>query len=649
MAKNTDTSDRLLTEVERQQKYLDRLPEDYTYPLFNGQHALESQRRSGYRNTAAAAREIVDNAIEAGAENVHVVFRLPTVKTREKGQRKNAVTAVAFIDDGAGMLAEMARYALSWGAGTHFDEPGTIGKFGFGLPNASINQTRLVEVYTKTDDAQTFSKTMLDAREVPQFGEQRIGAPVDADLPDFVQRYLDEKGIRLDHGTVVVWQDPDRLTFRTAANLREHLMQDFGVTYRYMLEQCQIFVDGRALEPIDPLFLMPSARLFVSSEDGGAEQTMIRDIAVAYRQGEEGEYHLDAYDSIADIDPNEEGLLALGAVQIRVSEFPYGFAVGDKKDAPADAKARFEIRKGRRGMAFVRANREIETVDVFPTSTKEESKGLGSWPLLQSYAYHWGAELRFDPDLDEVFGITNDKQTVRPVEELWRLLSNDDIGLDDHLQRANRQQRTIRNKKAREEKRRQSEAENDEPSRGEAATAAVSSSTGQRAKPSARKMGEARERFEEAAAKKAKIANTSVEAAKDALERESRRRPYVIQFEDEKYGPFYRPEWQGNQLAIIINRSHPFFDVMYGPLMNDPAQASSKDALDVLLIALGVGEAKAGTDECEDWYKAQREDEWSKFLAKGLTLLDRTSRAGEEEEEDESNGSEADGLSHAAE
>ena len=60
-----DTTDRLLTEVERQTKYLAKLPEDFSFPLFNAAQALESQRRSGYRNTAAAAREIVDNAIEA--------------------------------------------------------------------------------------------------------------------------------------------------------------------------------------------------------------------------------------------------------------------------------------------------------------------------------------------------------------------------------------------------------------------------------------------------------------------------------------------------------------------------------------------------------------------------------------------------------
>ena len=51
-----NVNDRLLSEVERQQKYLDRLPENFEFPLFNSKQALESQRRNGYRNTASAAR-----------------------------------------------------------------------------------------------------------------------------------------------------------------------------------------------------------------------------------------------------------------------------------------------------------------------------------------------------------------------------------------------------------------------------------------------------------------------------------------------------------------------------------------------------------------------------------------------------------------
>jgi len=116
------TSDRLLTEVERQRKYLAELPPGFDYPLFNTLQPLESQRQSGYRSTAAAAREIVDDAAEANASQVHVLF---DIKGERKDRRKEreVVSAVAFIDDGAGMLPDMARFALFWGGRTHFKDP----------------------------------------------------------------------------------------------------------------------------------------------------------------------------------------------------------------------------------------------------------------------------------------------------------------------------------------------------------------------------------------------------------------------------------------------------------------------------------------------------------------------------------------------
>jgi hypothetical protein len=198
-------SDRLLNEIDRQKKYLERLPKKFEFPLFNAMQALESQRRNGYRNTAAAGREMVDNAIEAGASKVHVIFET-------KKRSRQVVTAVAFIDNGSGMLPEMARYALSWGGGTHFEDPHFIGRFGFGLPNASINQTRRVEVYTRTAKNEKVTTAWLDAAELPEHGLQTIPEPKKADLPEFVREYMKRANVDLDHGTVVVWVYPDRLT-----------------------------------------------------------------------------------------------------------------------------------------------------------------------------------------------------------------------------------------------------------------------------------------------------------------------------------------------------------------------------------------------------------------------------------------------------
>ncbi len=41
------SKDQLLSEIERQQKYLAELPKNFSYPLFNTKRALDSQRQNG--------------------------------------------------------------------------------------------------------------------------------------------------------------------------------------------------------------------------------------------------------------------------------------------------------------------------------------------------------------------------------------------------------------------------------------------------------------------------------------------------------------------------------------------------------------------------------------------------------------------------
>ena len=633
------TSDRLLTEVERQQKYLDRLPENYAFPLFNAAQALESQRRSGYRNTAAAAREIVDNAMEAGATRVDVCFERP--KQLKAHQRAESISSIAFIDNGSGMIPKMAQYALSWGAGTHFDEPDFIGKFGFGLPNASINQTRLVEVYTKIAGAKAITKSWLDARDVKDHGLQEIPEPVEADLPEFVQSYLDKRGLPFDHGTVVVWVEPDRISYRTPALMREHLIDDFGVTYRYLLDRAAIYVEGAKIEPVDPLFLTKGARYFLDDDKGGAKMQRDWNIPVKYARDEYGVLALTKVGDASELNPNDPNLEAAGAIYIRVSRFPYGFAEHSKGKAETDSHRRFEIRKTRRGMSFVRAGREIETVDVFPKSMRDQAKGLGDWPLLQSYAYHWGVEVRFDPSLDEIFGITNDKQTVRPIEDLWRLLTQE--GIDKQLGQEQAYQRKMRT----EEKKKREAAEaakSAEPTIAETAAAKADSMTGQKPRVTDRAKSDVREKLEQQAKQQAKVNKTSIESARKALEDQAKQRPYVIDFYDEPKGPFYKPEWQtGGQVAVLINREHAFFQALYGPLLKFAQGNQAKQALDVLLITLARAELVIEDDTCAAWYETQREQAWSPFLANAYKMLQQATAPVDEETAESDDADDFDG------
>jgi hypothetical protein len=638
---------RLFSEVDRSRYYLAELPENYEFPVFNGKQAVESQRRSGYRTTARAAREIVDNALEAGAKNVWVVIdRLTEAGRKQKHQRANTVMAVAFIDDGPGMLPEMARYALTWGGGTHHKDPTGIGRFGFGLPNSSINQTKRVEVYTKTEDAETWSKVFLDIKNVSEFGKVNIDPPEEmAELPGFVTEYMGHQGIKLKSGTVVVWDRPDRLTYNQAENLKGHLHDDFGTTYRYLLPRSavrdhkqilidqgkfRIFIEDKAVDPVDPLFLTEGAKLFKTQEDGGARYTYDRPpLSVKYYLDPlTGAKKLQLLRSAEEIDVaiNDQVVQAVGTIRVKVARFPYGFVIGDTKGFDKEAQetkdgvARFEIRKARRGMSFIRAGREIDTEDVFPKSSHDKASGLGDWPLLQGYAYHWSVEVTFDPELDDVFGVGNDKQTIRPIDDFWRVM------VQAEVDKALREEQKWQSEERRKPKPELSDPALSTPA-AEAAAAASRTLGRNRPLPPMRR-DEANAVLEEEIQRRADLSGESVDKVRKTIEEEAKRKRYAIEFFESRGGVFYEPGYgNGLQRVARVNKLHPFFEVFYARLATlDPV---ARNTVDLLLLALADAELAAGGqvegdegDELRHMYETQRESVWSPFLKTGLKKLE---------------------------
>lgn len=627
-------TDRLLTEVERQKKYLDRLPKNFDFPLFNARQALESQRRNGYRNTAAAARELVDNALEAGARKIHVIF---DQDNDEKYGRSESVTTVAFVDDGSGMLPEMARYALSWGGGTHFDDPSFIGKFGFGLPNSSINQTRRVEVYTKTASSKKVMKAVLDVNDVPMHGMQSVPEPIEARLPNFVEKYLKAGSFEFDHGTIVVWVQPDRLTYKSAGRLKEHLLDDFGVTYRYLLDGVELKVDGVQVEKVHPLFLDPTARLYLKEEDGGAILRCDRSIPVKFIQDpRSGVPRLQKLEDAEEIDKDDKNIVAFGAIGIRIARFPVGFVEFPKRGqkVESDAHRRAEVRKTRAGMSFVRAGREIETVVTFPKSSRDQSAGLGTWPLLQGYAYHLGIEVKFTPELDDVFGITNDKQSVRPVEDFWRLLAKEEIDriVREEYRWQPKERDRIRKAEIKAER-------SPEATPAERAAATADAIQGRTPRIPEYERPEVRAEFEAEAKRQAGVTAKSIAEAEAALQAEAKRRPYLIDFFDDPAAAFFVPEWTpAGQVLVKVNRQHPFYEMLYLEAVRRSPKV--KHAVDVVLLTLGKAELTIDNETTRSWYQEQRENVWSPFLKTTMKNLSE-SLVEEQGDEPEMEGEEA--------
>jgi len=649
----------LLTEIERQKSVLAELPDDYQFPLFDGRQAIESQRKSGYKTTARAAREIIDNALEAGAKNVWVVLKRPAESERSKRERRDAVSGVAFIDDGPGMgyieddggnRKHMARYALSWGGGTHFNDPTGIGRFGFGLPNSSINQTRRVEVYTRTRASDAWTRVVLDIH--PERVKQHGLVTVDPEeevthLPPFVAEYIKQNKISLKSGTIVVWEKPDRLSARSAGTLRQQMLDDFGVVYRYLLDDFTLVVDGKAVEKVDPLFLMPDARYYKAAEEGGPWCKFDKQLIVKYsRDDETGSQQLELLSGASEVqEARRDAHAVVDVISVKVAGFPYGFAAESarigydeqgaeiRKRFPkeSDEYKRLQIRKKRRGISFVRAKREIDTLDAFPTLESDKANDLGDWPVLQSYALHWGLEVRFGPKLDEAFGIANDKQAVGPIEDFWRVLAKAEV--DQAVQMEERIQRT--NRKKQDEEFALREAENpDQPNPATDAAAAAEAVLGDVQPLPEERAAQARESFETTVAEKVKETGLPRDAVEEAVKKEGELKKYAIRFFDSEGGVFYKPDFgNGMQRVAWINRRHPFFQIFYTEIAKS-GNPRSRQAVDLLFCALANAELRTCGDN-RLFYENQRETQWSPFLKVGLSMLEELQEGDLSEQQEE--------------
>jgi DNA topoisomerase VI subunit B len=109
-------------------------------PLVRASNFLLATRDSGYRSTAYAVAEFVDNSLQAGASSVSV--HVLTVED------PSFPIELMVVDDGAGMAEETFADSLSFGGSTRFNDRSSLGRYGRGLPNGALSCGRCVEVYS---------------------------------------------------------------------------------------------------------------------------------------------------------------------------------------------------------------------------------------------------------------------------------------------------------------------------------------------------------------------------------------------------------------------------------------------------------------------------------------------------------------------
>ena len=578
----TNDDNRLVDELTLQKEYVERKAEQGEYGIVFADAFIRGIRDLGYKNPATAIYEMIDNSIQANAQNVEICFGFenPKKSTAKPNQ-------IAVVDDGHGMIPEMIRFSVMWG-GTHRenDREG-FGRYGYGLPSAVVSLGKRYTVYSKVKGGE-WNAITIDLEELAKIAETeqpKVPASRTVKPPTWLNKETGKIDLaKLDSGTVVVLENLDRLQSMTGwvqtRALKSKMAEAIGVTYRHILPQPQIFVGTDKVLIVDPLFLMEAGR-FYDENPKMAEKIETKNFEVEASSGKKG------------------------MVRVRASLLPPNFQHQDLSKPPKKAgeNSRFGIMSDYNGLLICRNGRQIDCI-----------RPPADWRVtLQVYDRNWKVELDFDPELDEFFGVTTSKQQIVIHETMWQRLRAG--GVVSVIKDCRKKLFDLRAELEAKFETDTNEAEG--PSPAEQALAESKKAIPQKPKPSPEKKKKADDNLQEEAKRRSEKSGRSLEDELKDIEDQTKHNPYKIEIKPLPDGPFYRPESLGAQRKIIINSAHRFFSDVYNAPDTKP---QTRFALQVLIGVLADAEINAEGD-WEDMYKNSRID-WSTRLDSALKALD---------------------------
>lgn len=207
----------------------------------NASKTIQSLRHLTYTNVSALA-DIVDNSLDAGADNVNI-----SISDHKNGQDQD----ITIVDNGHGMSIEIMGEAIKLGSATEKGQS-DLGRFGMGLVTASISMARRVEVVSKEDGKPVY-KVVLDLDDIADSNEWNA----DLENPTENEAKLLEN---LGSGTIISLKKVDTLQWKNPSTLIGKVEEGFAEIFRhYIAAGKSIAVNGKELKASDPLELARGA------------------------------------------------------------------------------------------------------------------------------------------------------------------------------------------------------------------------------------------------------------------------------------------------------------------------------------------------------------------------------------------------------
>jgi hypothetical protein len=361
---------------------------------------VKSMRDNGYKNTAYAIAELIDNSLQHGSSKVDLICLEDDIKVGLKTMSR--ISEIAVLDNGNGMSKEVLRSALQFGNGTNLDKSAqtSIGKFGMGLPSSSISQAVRVDVWSWQDGFEEALHTYIDVDEISSGRMVDVPEPQQEKIPS---KWIEIIGALGNSGTLVIWSNLDRCLWRTGKTIIDHSEYLVGRMYRKFINSgrariiATVVKSNNLKHPLyqqdftanDPLYLMNNTSVSKELSKLGLQDPMF--VKLGGDDGYEKKYTV-----------SFEGKNHNVFVRYSIA------AESTRKGRNAGSLGHGRHAAGNIGVSILRAGRELDL---------DTSWCIGYDPRER----WWGIEVEFPPSLDEVFGVTNNKQYANNFKELGYL------------------------------------------------------------------------------------------------------------------------------------------------------------------------------------------------------------------------------------
>ena len=169
--------------------------------------AVKAMRDNGYRNAGYAIAELIDNSIQAKATTVELLCAEEEIQLSQRRRRR--IRHIAVLDNGEGMDLAGLRRALQFGNGARLNDRTGMGRFGMGLPSASISQCKRVDVWSWQSGVESALYTYLDLTKIEKSQQHEVP------LPQPHARFLQGGKVEIRLASFLV-NDPDKVEARPA-------------------------------------------------------------------------------------------------------------------------------------------------------------------------------------------------------------------------------------------------------------------------------------------------------------------------------------------------------------------------------------------------------------------------------------------------